>query len=242
MNTPRIFCAMDTPDRAAALAMVQKLSALPLGIKLGLEFFIAQGAAGVKAIRAAAGKDVEIFLDLKLHDIPNTVAGAVRAAMQAEPDFITIHASGGPAMMQAAQEAARETAEKTGLRPPRLLGVTVLTTLDDADLTLVGQAVPAEAQVKRLALLAEKAGLAGVVCSPHEIAALRGTVGNGFLLVVPGIRPASAVTDDQKRIMTPEQAAALGANYFVIGRPITQADDPAAAARAILAGLGQQAA
>ncbi|MBI1216157.1 MAG: orotidine-5'-phosphate decarboxylase [Alphaproteobacteria bacterium] len=242
MTAPRIFCAVDTPDLSPALELVKTLSALPLGVKLGLEFFIAQGAAGMEKVRAAAGEGTEIFLDLKLHDIPNTVAGALRAAMRARPDFITLHASGGMEMMKAAQEAAQDVAAKEGVAAPKLLGVTVLTSLDDVALERVGQLAPALEQVERLAVLAEMAGLSGVVCSPHEIAHLRKMVKQPFLLVVPGIRPAGSAAGDQKRVMTPAQAAELGADYLVVGRPITQAQDPQAAARAILESVEKRAA
>lgn len=240
MQAPRIFCAIDTPDLDAARQLAQTLGGLKLGLKLGLEFFTAQGAAGVDAVRMAAGAETEIFLDLKLHDIPNTVAGAVQAAMRVEADFITLHASGGAEMMRRAVEAAQEAHARTGVRLPRLLGVTVLTALGEDDVRAVGQMTPVEEQVQRLAMLAKGAGLAGVVCSPLEIASLRARLPAPFVLVVPGIRQAQSAQGDQKRVMTPAQAAAAGADYLVIGRPITQAQDPRAAACAIVEILKEQ--
>jgi orotidine-5'-phosphate decarboxylase len=225
MNHNPILCAIDTAEMARARSLVEALSGAVGGVKLGLEFFAAHGPAGV---RLAAGNQATVFLDLKLHDIPNTVASALRAALALDPLFVTLHCAGGAAMMRAAV-AAR------GDRRTKLLGVTVLTSLDDSDLAAIGQSGPAEAQVRRLALLAQSAGLDGVVCSPHEVALLRQTCGRDFLLVVPGIRPAGAALGDQKRVQTPRAAIAAGADYLVIGRPITEAADPLAAARAILA-------
>ncbi|TAL38918.1 MAG: orotidine-5'-phosphate decarboxylase [Alphaproteobacteria bacterium] len=232
--TCRIFCAIDANNHDDALAMVNRLGGLPIGIKLGLEFFVAEGPRGVEKIRAATGGDKEIFLDLKLHDIPNTVAGAVRAAIRCRPDFITVHTSGGKDMMVAAVIAAKEASEKEGVATPKILGVTVLTHLDGMDLDSVGQGYSLEEQVKRLALLAESAGLQGLVCAPQEIRLLRQTLKQPMLLVVPGIRPDGSAAGDQKRTMTPAEAARLGADYLVIGRPITQAADPAQAAKNIL--------
>ena len=169
-----------------------------------------------------------MFLDLKLHDIPNTVAGAVKSTLALDPLLLTIHCGGGAAMMRAAAEAR-------GPARTKLLGVTVLTSLDDSDLAAVGQSGPTAAQVRRLALLAQASGLDGVICSPQEIAMLREICRQDFLLVVPGIRPAGAASGDQKRVQTPRDAIAAGADWLVIGRPITEAPDPGAAARAILA-------
>lgn len=225
MSRNPILCAIDTPDRARAARLVATLSGVVAGAKLGLEFFAANGPEGVRDV---AGKDADVFLDLKLHDIPNTVAGAVRAALALDPLFLTLHCAGGPAMLRAAVEAR-------GTRRTKLLGVTVLTSLDDNDLALTGQSGPVADQVRRLALLAKAAGLDGVVCSPQEVAMLREACGADFLLVVPGIRPSGAAVGDQKRVQTPRAAVEAGADYLVIGRPITEASDPAAAARAILA-------
>jgi orotidine-5'-phosphate decarboxylase len=221
----RVFVAIDRMDLDTAHADVARLKALAGGIKLGLEFFVANGPQGVRAV---AGP-VPLFLDLKLHDIPNTVAGGVRAACLLSPRFLTIHASGGEAMMRAAADAARAA----GPARPHLLGITVLTSLDDGDLDAVGQRGPVGEQAKRLAALAQKSGLDGVVCSAHEVEALRKLCGRDFKLMVPGIRPAWAASQDQKRVVTPADAIARGADYLVIGRPITQSDDPAAALRKI---------
>jgi orotidine-5'-phosphate decarboxylase len=228
--TPKIFCAIDTADMERALGLVRQLSALPLHFKLGLEFFIAQGIAGVEKIREASGGKADIFLDLKLHDIPKTVERAVRAAGAARPQFLTIHASGGRTMMEAAIAAAQSLPQK-----PKILAVTVLTHLDQKDLIECGQMGPIAAQVNRLAHLAAESGADGVVCSPREITTLQQNFGKNFLLVVPGIRPEGTPPNDQKRTMTPKQALALGANYLVIGRPITEAPDPVAVAKSLLA-------
>ncbi len=222
-----VFVALDTPDLEYALTLGQRLRPHIGGIKLGLEFFTAHGADGV---RAFADAGVPVFLDLKFHDIPNTVAGAVRAAGALDVAIVNVHASGGAAMMTAAREAA---AGRT-----KVIAVTVLTSLNDDDLVSVGQAPPAGDQVVRLAALAKASGLDGVVCSAHEISALRAALGNDFLLVVPGIRPAGAALGDQSRVMTPPEAFAAGADILVIGRPITSAPDPVAAARDIAQSLG----
>ncbi|WP_299623136.1 orotidine-5'-phosphate decarboxylase [Pelagibius sp.] len=234
----RIFVALDTPDIERAAALSKSLMQAVGGIKIGKEFFTAQGPDGV---RLAAG-GMPLFLDLKFHDIPNTVAGAVRAAVHLRPAIVNVHASGGRAMMQAAAEAARETAEDLGIEPPKVIGVTVLTSLDRQDLEEVGQPGPAADQVLRLARLTQDSGLDGVVCSPREIGALRQACGPDFLLVVPGIRPSWAASGDQKRIMTPQEAIAAGADHLVIGRPITAAENPLAAAQRIAAKLAGDAA
>jgi orotidine-5'-phosphate decarboxylase len=228
----QIFVAIDTTDIAIATAQVAATQDSASGIKLGLEFFAANGPDGVRRV---TGSSTALFLDLKLHDIPNTVAGAVRAAATLRPTLLTVHASGGGAMLRAAVEAADGTAAKTGIARPRLVGVTVLTSLAEADMGAVGQQGPVADQARRLAALARACGLDGVVCSPHEIDALRAECGDGFLLVVPGIRPAWAAAGDQKRVMTPAEAARRGADYLVIGRPITGAADPGVAARRIAA-------
>jgi orotidine-5'-phosphate decarboxylase len=227
MDRNPILCAIDTPELSRARTLITAVSGAVGGVKLGLEFFAAHGSDGV---RQAASGQANIFLDLKLHDIPNTVAGAVRAALALDPLLLTLHAAGGAAMLRAAVEAR-------GSRRTKLLAVTVLTSLDDVDLTATGQMGPAAAQVRRLALLAQSAGVDGVVCSPQEVAMLRAACGQDFLLVVPGIRPAGAAIGDQKRVQTPRAAIEAGADYLVIGRPITEAADPAAAARAIFAEL-----
>lgn len=229
----RIFVGLDTPDIDKAARIAQSLVGTVGGVKIGKELFTAQGPDGV---RMAAG-GAPLFLDLKFHDIPNTVAGAVRAAVHLRPKIVNVHASGGRAMMTAAAEAAREAAEDLGVERPQVIAVTVLTSLDAKDLEEVGQVGPPEAQVERLARLAQDSGLDGVVCSPREIARLRGACGPDFLLVVPGIRPTWSAAGDQKRIMTPAEAVAAGADHIVIGRPITAAEDPLAAARRIVAEL-----
>ena len=225
-----ILCAIDTPDLERAQALAAAVRGAVAGIKLGLEFFTANGPTGVREV---ADRDTPLFLDLKLHDIPNTVAGAVRAAAQLEPLLLTLHIAGGPGMMEAAVRAADAVAHD-GKRRVKLLGVTVLTSLDDGDLVAVGHRGPVGEQVRRLALLARDSGLDGVVCSPQEVAVLRELCGSQFLLVVPGIRPAGAASGDQKRVMGPRAAMQAGADYLVVGRPITEAPHPAAAAQAIL--------
>jgi orotidine-5'-phosphate decarboxylase len=227
----RIFCSIDTTDRDGAAALAARVAGVVGGIKFGLEFFGAHGPAGVGAARPAG---LPLFLDLKFHDIPNTVAGAVRAVLPLKPAILTVHASGGRAML----EAARDAAAQGGANRPKIIAVTVLTSLDDDDLDAVGQRGPTLDQVKRLAAVAQRAGVDGVVCSPREVAALRAQCGPGFTLVVPGIRPAWAAVGDQKRVMTPAEAVAAGADHLVIGRPITGAADPAEAARRIAAELG----
>lgn len=233
----KIFCAIDTTDIERAKTLAAALAPVTGAIKLGLEFFNANGPQGVREVLAAA-PSAPLFLDLKFHDIPNTVAGAVRAATRLAPTYLNVHASGGAEMMRAAADAAREEAARLGITPPVLLGVTVLTSLDDAALEEVGQKTPASDQVRRLAELSQKAGLGGVVCSAHEIVSLRAACGPDFALMVPGIRPEGSDSADQKRVMTPRAAIAAGATHLVIGRPITGAADPAGAARAILESLG----
>lgn len=234
-----VYCAVDTVDLPLAAKLIRSVAGGPRpgvgGIKLGLEFFLAHGAPGVRyafpaPVRATG---VGFFLDLKLHDIPNTVAGGIRAVIELEPTFITIHTAGGPAMMRAAAETASDEAKRLGVARPRLLGVTVLTSLDRGDLEATGVKADPSDQVLRLAALARDSGLDGVICSPLEIAALRKACGRAFVLMVPGIRPAGSASGDQKRVMTPGEAMRLGANHLVIGRPITEAADPASAAEAI---------
>lgn len=233
-SPPAVFAAVDTTDLAAAEALATKLAAQPgLGIKLGLEFFCAHGGAGVSRV-AKAAPEAAIFLDLKFHDIPNTVAGAVRAVVPLQVSMINVHAAGGAAMMRATAAAATEAAQAHGVPRPTLIAVTVLTSLDDSDLEAVGQKGPAESQVVRLAKLVKECGLDGVVCSSKEIGAIRAACGAEFVLVVPGIRPAGGELGDQKRVMTPADAMRAGATSLVVGRPITQAADPVEAARAIV--------
>jgi len=222
----RIFVALDTDDPERAAALVAATRGLVGGYKVGNEFFSAHGPQGIRHVLGAA----PLFLDLKFHDIPNTVGSAIRSALRLGPRFITVHASGGPAMLRAAAEAAAEG----GSDRPRILAVTVLTSLDDADLSDVGQHPPVEAQVARLARLAAACGVDGAVCSPLEVSTLRGLVPTTFTLMVPGVRPSWSASGDQKRVLAPADALAAGADYLVIGRPITAAEDPGAAARRIV--------
>lgn len=229
----RIFVGLDTADLDKAARIARQVSGSVGGVKIGKELFTAHGPEGVR--KAAAG--APLFLDLKFHDIPNTVAGAVRAAVRLQPKILNVHASGGRAMMEAAAKAAGEAAAALGVARPKVIGVTVLTSLDAGDLDDVGQKGPPAAQVERLARLARASGLDGVVCAPQEIALLRRACGPDFLLVVPGIRPTWSAAGDQKRIMTPAEAIAAGADHIVIGRPIAAAEDPREAARRIAAEL-----
>ncbi len=232
----QVFCALDTPSLDIAIDWANRLKGTVGGMKLGLEFFGAQGPAG---IRRVAETGMPIFLDLKFHDIPNTVAQAVTSVTPLAPFMMTIHAGGGQAMMRAAADAARETAAKAGVARPRILGVTVLTSLDQSDLSAAGVSASVEDQVVRLARLAQDSGLDGVVCSPKEIGAIRSACGQDLILLVPGIRPAGAAQGDQKRVMTPREAVDAGATYLVIGRPITEAPDPRAAAQEIANSLAE---
>lgn len=218
-----IFVAVDTPDLDRALTLARAVAPHAGGLKLGLEFLTARGPEGVRAI---ADIGLPVFADTKFHDIPNTVAGAAREIAKLGVAIFNIHASGGAAMMRAAKEAVAGSSI-------RLIAVTVLTSLDDGDLAAVGQRGPAAAQAVRLAELAQTSGLDGVVCSAHEIAVIREACGPDFLLVVPGIRRAGGDMADQRRVMTPAEAARAGADILVIGRPITAAADPAEAARTI---------
>jgi orotidine-5'-phosphate decarboxylase len=223
---PRLIAALDTTDIARARAWATALAPHCGLLKLGLEFFAANGPEGVRTV--ATGP---FFLDLKLHDIPNTVAGAVRAALKLRPAMLTLHAAGGAAMIA----AAREAAEAAGAARPTLLAVTVLTSLDAAALQAVGVADSPREQVLRLARLALTAGADGLVCSAHEVGMLRGALGAEPVLVVPGVRPAGSAVGDQARVATPAAAIRAGADWVVVGRPITQAPDPAVAAAAIAA-------
>ena len=226
----RIIIALDVKNKAEALDLVRKLPGARI-FKVGLELFTAEGPALLGELRAAGKK---VFLDLKLHDIPNTVAQAVKSGARHGVQMMTLHASGGKEMLARAAEAAAETSAKESVPRPKLLGVTVLTSLKDDELRQVGFADGAAAQVLRLARLAREAGLDGVVSSAQEITVVRKETGSGFLIVTPGIRPRWAAADDQKRIMTPAKAIRLGADYLVIGRPITQAPSPQEAFHKIL--------
>jgi orotidine-5'-phosphate decarboxylase len=228
-----IIAALDTTDLAMAQTWARTLGTEVGMLKLGLAFYLAHGAAGVKAVTKAP-----VFLDLKLHDIPNTVAGAVSAILPVGAAMLTLHAAGGSAMIA----AARRAAEAAGPARPKLLAVTVLTSLSAEALAETGVSATPQAQVLRLAKLALAAGADGIVCSPQEVAMLRDEVGPAPLLVVPGIRPLGSATGDQARTLTPREAVAAGADWLVIGRPITEAPDPAAAAAAIAADLTARAA
>lgn len=229
-----VFVAVDTPDTRAALDLGHRLKGKVGGIKLGLEFFTSAGPEGVTALSKLG---LPVFLDLKLHDIPNTVAGALHALGPLQPAFITLHTQGGQAMMTHAVKAAQQAAVRRGSVKPHLLGVTIMTSLDQEDLVALGYDGAVSGQVERLAKLAQISGLDGIVCSPHEVAKMRKTLGSDAYLVVPGIRPEGAALGDQKRVMTPGEAVGAGADILVIGRPITQAADPAEAAAKIVAGL-----
>jgi orotidine-5'-phosphate decarboxylase len=228
---PRLAVALDYPDAESALKLVDTLGDTCQWFKVGMELYYAAGNAFVQQLRK---RGFDVFLDLKLHDIPNTVAGAVRSATQAGAGLLTIHASGGAAMMSAAAEAAQSPGS------PRLLAVTVLTSMDANELAGIGITATPAAQVLRLAKLAQRSGIDGMVCSPEEVAAVRAATTPDTILVIPGIRPTGSAIGDQKRIATPAQAIANGASMLVVGRPITRAPDPAAATRAILHEIEQQ--
>ncbi len=226
---PRIIVALDLPGAQDALALADRLDPARCRVKVGKELFTRAGPAVVKALDA---RGFQVFLDLKYHDIPNTVAGACRAAAELGVWMVDVHASGGIAMMEAAREGVGG-----GPGAPLLIAVTVLTSLDEADLVDAGVMATPAAQVVRLAALAESAGMDGVVCSVLDLARLRAAVAPEFLAVTPGVRPAGSGEGDQKRVATPAAAVAAGADYLVIGRPITAAADPLAALAAIEAEL-----
>ncbi|MEZ5691602.1 MAG: orotidine-5'-phosphate decarboxylase [Rickettsiales bacterium] len=216
-----IICAVDTTDINKAKQLVENISPHVGTIKLGLEFFTANGATGVRQIIG----DKPLFLDLKFHDIPNTVAGAIRATKDINCFMLTVHTLGGKEMMKAASQAAKELEHK-----PMTIGVTILTSMGNTDIEDIGISHSVSEQVKKLASLAQESGLDGVVCSPHEIEILRKQCGDSFKLIVPAIRPEGSENGDQKRVMTPKEAIEKGADYLVIGRPITQAENPASMA------------
>lgn len=234
MKQCQLCVALDAPDLATAETWAGAVAPHAGLLKVGLELFSAEGGAAVRRI----AQHGPVFLDLKLHDIPNTVAGAVRSLAPLQPAWLTIHASGGAAMIAAAREAAEKAA---GAQRMRILAVTVLTSLDAAALAETGVAGGTVQQVLRLARLAVAAGADGLVCSPREVAPLRDALGDGPALVVPGVRPAGSAADDQARTATPEEMAAAGADFVVVGRPITKAPDPAAAAAAIARALAGRA-
>ncbi|CAA9348125.1 MAG: Orotidine 5'-phosphate decarboxylase [uncultured Frankineae bacterium] len=227
MKAP-IAVALDAPDAETAARWAQAVTPHVAVVKVGLELFCRVGPSVVKSVRGASG--TELFLDLKLHDIPATVAGAVRSVARLRPAYLTVHAVGGPSMVRSAVEAA------DGIT---IAAVTVLTSADEATLDAVGLAGPSLDAVRRLSVLAVGAGAGAIVCSPHEVAAVRAEVGPDIVLITPGVRPAGAAAQDQARVATPEQALRDGADLLVIGRPITGASDPGAAAARIAAGLGR---
>jgi len=221
MTSKPIVVALDYNRAEPALSLVDQLDPNQCRLKVGKELFTAEGPKFVEAIQ---NKGFEVFLDLKFHDIPNTCAKAVSAAAELGVWMVNVHASGGRRMMEAAVEALQSYKHK-----PKLIAVTVLTSMEQSDLADIGLDVEPQVQVKRLAGLAKQAGLDGVVCSAHEAEMLKQELGQGFELVTPGIRPSFAQAGDQRRVMTPEQALRAGVDYMVIGRPITQASDPLAA-------------
>lgn len=222
----RLAVALDFPSAKPALDLVDRLAGSCLWFKVGMELYYAAGNGFVGTLR---DRGFNVFLDLKFHDIPNTVSGAVRSAAQAGASLLTIHATGGPAMMAAAAEAAA-----TAPGAPRLLAVTILTSMDAHELNAVGVAASPAEQVLRLAHLAKQAGISGMVCSAEEVGTLRSELGTETLLVIPGIRPSGSDIGDQKRIATPREAIERGASMLVVGRPITRAADPAQATQSIL--------
>jgi orotidine-5'-phosphate decarboxylase len=229
----RLLVALDVDSAERALTLAKRLDGIAGGLKVGSRLFTLEGP---DLVRRLVGSGARVFLDLKFHDIPNTVAQAVEAAVRTGAWMINVHASGGAAMMQAAAGAAADAAAATGRPVPLLIGVTVLTSMDEAALQSTGVARPLFDQVLALARMAQGAGLHGVVASPHETAAIRVACGPDFAIVTPGIRGASAGqdTNDQARTMGPAEAVKAGASYIVVGRPIIAAPDPRAAAQAIV--------
>ncbi|UCH36805.1 MAG: orotidine-5'-phosphate decarboxylase [Armatimonadota bacterium] len=229
-SRPKLIVALDFPALSEAREVAEKLAGLADVFKVGLELFSAEGPGVLRAIADIAGP---VFYDAKLLDIPNTVAGAAGSITAQRVAMFNVHAMGGREVMSAAVRAAAHKAEELGIERPRVVGVTVLTSMDDDDLREAGVARPMREQVVALALSAREAGLDGVVASPQEIGDVRAACGSDFLVVTPGVRPTWASRGDQKRVMTPGEAAEAGADYVVVGRPITQAPDPAAAAMRI---------
>jgi orotidine-5'-phosphate decarboxylase len=221
-----VAVALDAPDLDTAARWAELVTPHVSTVKIGLELYLRYGPQVVASVRGASG--VSVFLDLKLHDIPATVAAASRAVARLRPDVLTVHAAGGPDVVRAAVDGAQGTL---------VAAVTVLTSLSDEDLGLVGMRGPVPDAVLRLAALSVQAGARGLVCSPREVAAVRAEVGPDIMLITPGVRPAGAASNDQARIATPEEALLAGADLLVIGRPITSAPDPGAAAAAIAASL-----
>jgi len=233
-NKNPIIAALDVPSAEQALKLAEQIAPAVGAFKIGKELFVSAGPDIVKRVRATGAS---VFLDLKFHDIPNTVARAVAAAIRLDVQMITIHASGGREMMRAAEQSARDTAQALGLPVPLVLGVTVLTSSSNETLAETGCEADTEKQVLRLAQLAVKSGVRGLVCSPLEIAALRKILPGEVQLVTPGIRTGSEKADDQKRTLSPREAMQAGANWLVVGRPIYAAENPRMAAETILASL-----
>ena len=229
---PRIVVAMDYDNAASCVAMAQRLDPSLCRLKVGKELFT---VAGPQVVDALMSLGFDVFLDLKFHDIPNTTAKAVKAAASLGVWMVNVHASGGERMML----AAREQLDKVQGPAPLLIAVTVLTSMERQDLAAVGLDVEPQQQVLNLAQLTRQAGLDGVVCSAQEVSMLRAALGSSFALVTPGIRPAGSAADDQRRIVTPADAVELGSSYLVIGRPITQAQDPVAKCQQIIAEIAQ---
>jgi len=233
-NKNPIIAALDVPSAEQALKLAEQIAPAVGAFKIGKELFVSAGPDIVKRVRATGAS---VFLDLKFHDIPNTVARAVAAAIRLDVQMITLHASGGGEMMRAAEQSARDTAQALGLPVPLVLGVTVLTSSSNETLAETGCEADTEKQVLRLAQLAVKSGVRGLVCSPLEIAALRKILPGQMQLVTPGIRTGSEKADDQKRTLSPREAMQAGANWLVVGRPIYAAENPRLAAETILASL-----
>jgi orotidine-5'-phosphate decarboxylase len=231
-----IIAALDVPTAEAALALAQKIAPVVGAFKIGSELFTSAGPDIVRRVRATGAA---VFLDLKFHDIPNTVAKAVASAARLDVQMLTVHTSGGLDMLKAAEQAAQKTARELGHAPPLVLGVTVLTSLDGHALSQIGLEANVGRQVIRLANMATQAGLGGLVCSPLEVAELRKILTAGVQLVTPGVRAEARPADDQKRTLSPPEAMSAGANWLVIGRPIYAAPDPRAAAEKILESLTQ---
>ena len=226
-----VIIALDFPTLEDTLSFLEKFGEEKLFVKVGMELYLQNGPVVIEKIKELGHK---IFLDLKLHDIPNTVAHGVSSLTRLGANLITIHGQGGPIMMKAAAEAARESAEKLGIERPKLLAITVLTSFDDESWTSIGGQLPIADQVIRLAKLAKESGMDGVVCSALEAKMIREACGPDFLIVTPGIRPSFAATNDQMRIATPSSALQDGASRLIIGRPITQAEHPQEAVRLII--------
>jgi orotidine-5'-phosphate decarboxylase len=227
----RIIVALDTPDGEEAARIAERLKGSVGHLKVGLTLFLSEGPAVVGRLR---GMGFDVFVDLKLHDIPHQVAGAARALTMLGASMFTVHAGGGEAMVRAAVEAVAETAEQRGVPAPEVIAVTVLTSMDDHALAATGVPDPASAQVRRLARLAASQGADGIVCSPAEVAEARALLGPAAVLVTPGVRPSWAEAGDQARIATPRAALDAGASWLIIGRPVTDAADPAEAVERIV--------